>query len=297
MFTDNFFLSRSSNIIQNNLHYTLNTFKSVEKLTIKFANVKNVEQAGSIKKTVQTLSVHKSNLNKVSDILLCDSIHKESVEFTTNLEKWPKLLYLDLNDNCIHEIGSVIGLAPNIEKLNLSRNQLSSVDGLTKLPHLVSLNLSHNKFDEIVNLHMKLGKVVELDLSNNNLSSLEGFSKLYSLVSLNISSNNITDVHVINSISNLPCLEALVLNGNIVATVVDYRIKVLELFGNRCTEICLDSESTTQLELDKVRVLQALRAAKEGRIPTLDFSCPLPSIPYAPPDRALMANEVLPNNS
>ena len=239
-------------------------------------------------------------MKSVSDMLLCDAIHKDGAEVETNGNKWQSLINVDFTDNEIEEIGHSVSLAPNIEKLNLSFNNLSTIDCLTKLPHLVSLNLSNNKFEELLNVHMKLGNVVELDLSHNSLSSLEGLSKLYSLTSLNVSSNDINDVSTVEAISGLPCLESLILNGNVVATVVDYRIKVIELFGTRSSEITLDNEPPTQPELDKVRVLQALRAAKEGRIPMMNFSCPISSsftAPYVPPDQGVAANELLSNNS
>ena len=53
-------------------------------------------------------------------------------------------------------------------------------------------------------------------------------------------------------VSGLPCLESLNLQGNKVTSIVDYRIKVFELFGKRCPEICLDNETPSQQEVDKV---------------------------------------------
>ena len=40
-------------------------------------------------------------------------------------------------------------------------------------------------------------------------------------------------------VSNLPCLESLNLQGNHVTTVVDYRLKVFESFGKKCSDLCL----------------------------------------------------------
>ena len=72
-------------------------------------------------------------------------------------------------------------------------------------------------------------------------------------------------------ITALPCLENLKLQGNEVTTVVDYRLKVFESFGKRCSELCLDNENPSQPEVDKVSVLMALRVAREGREPTSLF--------------------------
>lgn len=49
--------------------------------------------------------------------------------------------------------------------------------------------------------------------------------------------------------------------------MVDYRIKVLEQFGDRAKDICLDNEKASQAEIDKVQVLRALRIVKEGKTP------------------------------
>ncbi len=83
--------------------------------------------------------------------------------------------------------------------------------------------------------------------------------------------NRIADLKSVEPVSRLPCLESLNLQGNKVTTVVDYRIKVFELFGKRCSEICLDNETPSQPEVDKVSVLMALRVAREGMAPTTLF--------------------------
>lgn len=285
---------RASNIIQNNLTFTLNTFKNVETLTLTEANASSIGHLGAVRRTTRTLQVNQSSMVQMSDILLCDSVYKETVE-GSDPHKWLLLLDVDVSCNQIKKIDDSVALAPNIEKLNLSCNKLSSVESLTKLPHLVSLNLSNNMFSVLENMHTKLGNVVELDLSQNSLTSLQGLSKLYSLASLNVSTNNICEIAEVSHISGLPCLEILIITGNPVATVVDYRTKVLELFGQRAAEVCLDNERPTQRELEFVAVLQAIRASREGRLPTLSISTPLPAtasvITFDRPDVATAVSE------
>lgn len=231
---------------------------------------------------------------QMSDILVCDAVFKETVE-GIDPYKWLKLTHVDVSGNQIEHIDDSLTLAPKIERFNLSCNKLSSVESLTKLPHLVSLNLSNNLFNTLESMHTKLGNIVELDLSQNNLSSLEGLSKVYSLVALNVSTNNICEISAVNHISRLPCLETLIITGNPVATVVDYRTKVLEIFGQRASEICLDNELPTQRELEFVAVLQAIRASREGRLPTLSISNHLPvtttTLTFNRPDLATAVSE------
>lgn len=285
---------RASNIIQNNLTYALNTFKNVETLTLTESNASCIGHLGAVRRTTRTLQVNQSGMMQISDILLCDSVFKETVD-GNDPHKWLLLIDVDVSCNQIKKIDNSVALAPNIEKLNLSCNKLSSVESLTKLPHLVSLNLSNNVFSALENMHTKLGNVVDLDLSQNHLTSLKGLSKLYSLASLNVSTNNISEIEEVSHISGLPCLEILIITGNPVATIVDYRTKVLELFHQRAAEVCLDNERPTQRELEFVAVLQAIRASREGRLPTLSISSPLPvttsTIAFDRPDVATAVSE------
>lgn len=80
------------------------------------------------------------------------------------------------------------------------------------------------------------------------------------------------NIEDIKFIANLPCLENVVFTGNHLATTIDYRVRVLEFFGDRAKYICLDNERPSQAELDKVSVFRALRIVKEGKTPDLKNS-------------------------
>ncbi|CAL4065700.1 unnamed protein product, partial [Meganyctiphanes norvegica] len=293
---------RESNVIQNNLDFTLNAFKSAEIIVIKNGNVKKIGHLGGLRKSLEELYVHESGMTQMADMILCDAVHKETLE-GNEMQVWPKLKNINVSGNQITKIDISISLSPNIQTLNLSRNNLSVLENLIHLPHLVSLDLSNNQFTTLEDMHTKLGNVVHLDLSQNDISSLQGLSKLYSLSSLKIATNNICKISEVSHIASLPCLETLNLTGNPVTTVVDYRTKVLELFGRRASEVCLDNERPTQRELDTVAVLQAIRASREGCLPTLSISSPLPqlsstllqstttSITFIRPDKATVAKE------
>lgn len=220
-------------------------------------------------------------LERVCDLLLCDAVHRHFTheDDLRDLPKWTPLKDLNLSNNSIASIDISVSLCHKLETINLSGNKLSSLDYLTKLPYLISVVASNNSIVELPDLHTKLGNLVHLDLSRNKMTSLIGLACLYSLVSLDVSCNLIVDIDEVHYVSNLPCLEDIVLTGNPVATIVDYRTKVLEYFGNRCSELCLDLERPTQRELDKVAVLQALRSAKESnasKLPVLRMTSPVP---------------------
>ena len=109
------------------------------------------------------------------------------------------------------------------------------------------------------------------NLYMNQPFSLDGCTKCYSLQNLNVAGNKIHTLDDVIPVSCLPNLENLNLQGNQVTTVVDYRLKVFESFGKRCSDLCLDNELPSQPEVDKVSVLMALRVAREGRSATSLF--------------------------
>lgn len=261
----------NSNIVFNKLLFELSSFKAVDTLFLAALPVANIYSVGPLRDNLISLTVHHCRLERISHMLLCDDVHKDpSSVFEPQI--WKKLTCVNLSNNEISEIDASVNLMPKVEQLFLNNNRLSSLDNLTLLPHLAQLHLSANCFSFLENLHCKIGNVVHLDLSENRIVILEGFSKLYSLETLNLASNQIQDLDQVKHISNLPCLENLVLTGNPLAIVVDYRVKVLENFGSRASNICLDNEISSQKELDTVAVLQALRIAKEGRPPPFMYS-------------------------
>lgn len=255
---------KKSNIIPNKLPFEFSAFKSLEKLLLVETNYEMMYDLGNLRLTLKSFEIHNTELQHLTQVLLCDQLHKDIINDGTITFK--SMTNANFSYNQLMDIDQSIQLLPNLESLNLENNKIKDVQFLTSLTKLKHLNLSANQFMDIENLELKLCKIVSLDLSQNYLTSLKGFSKLYSLETLDVKSNRITDVTEVKHIAKLPCLENLILTGNPVSIVVDYRVKVLELFGNRALEICLDNEKSNQKELDKVAILQAIRLAKEGRV-------------------------------
>lgn len=176
---------------------------------------------------------------------------------------------LDLSNNNLVDIDKTISLAENLKYLILNNNKISTISNLTHLPKLENLSIVNNLITICDQLHTKVGNIKTLNLSQNNIVTTKGFSKLYSLENLDLSCNKITELGELEYLNNLPCLENIRLTGNNVSTTVDYRVTVLEFFGERAKDICLDNERPSQAELDKVAILGALRIVKEGKTPDL----------------------------
>ncbi|XP_050458920.1 nischarin-like [Cataglyphis hispanica] len=275
---------KTSNIYSSALSIELSTFKNVQYFTVDRYPVDKIYNMGNLRDTVTTLKVINTKLRNIVELAMCEEVHKNIIN-ANDSHVWLKVTHLDLSDNRIEIIDEAIKLLPHIECLTLNNNHLSEISNVTLLPRLSQLYLASNNFTSLPDdLHTRLGYIVYIDLSQNKLTSLASFSKLYSLEGLDVSCNRIEKIEEVKHIGHLPCLENLRLTGNPVSTIVDYRVKVLEPFGKRAADICLDNEKPNQKELDTVSVHQALRIAREGKSPTFTasdaplFSAEIPSI-------------------
>lgn len=271
----------TSNIKPNTLPIEFSTFRNVENLTIDGYPVTGIYGMGNLRDTVKILKVWNTPLKNIVELAMCEEVHRH-IDNASDSHVWLKITHLDLSNNRIEVIDEAIRLMPHIESLTLNNNVLSEISNVTLLPRLSELNLGSNSFTTLPeNLHTKLGNIISIDLSQNKLTSLSAFAKLYSLECLDVSCNKVEDIDEIKYVGSLPCLENLKLTGNPVSTIVDYRVKVLEPFGKRAADICLDNEKPNQKELDTVSVLQALRIAREGKPPS-----------FIPTDAALFSAQI-----
>lgn len=257
----------SSNIIPNELYFDLIPFKSLVDLKILGVPMQCIQSVGSLRESLISLSVHIAGVVSLNEFLLVDVLHKDQSSVADTVI-WKKLMTINFASNNINKVDWAIKLVPKLQQLNLSSNKISELCDISCLHDLQVLNLSMNKFVTCVNWHAKIGNVVKIDLSQNKIESLQGFSKLYSLESLDLSCNVIDNIEEVQHICNLPCLEYLWLTANPVASTIDYRVKVIEQFNARMSEICLDNEKASEKEMDTAGVLQALRIVKEGKTPS-----------------------------
>ncbi|XP_041348841.1 nischarin-like isoform X2 [Gigantopelta aegis] len=254
----------SSNIDMNQLNFDLTLFKSLQKVEIVNCSPKAIGGLDTIKQTLQTLNISRT-LSSFREFLLQDVPYWRADDGTLLVEYWSGITSADLSVNYITEIDDSVQLMPKVESLNLSNNKVETIEHLQWLSQLTYLDLSSNLLRNLDSLHTKLGNLKTLKLANNLVESLHGFSKLFSLTTLDISNNEVAKISEVKHLSSLPCLENLFMVGNPVTITLDYRTKVLELFGDRVSEVILDNERPDQKELDTVAVLQALQKSKDNK--------------------------------
>lgn len=255
----------TSNIICNKLNFELSSFKNVNKFECYNIAPNMIYNLMPLRDTVRIITVYNSKLKTPEDILLSDNVHKEwSCDLDPTMV-WNKVKVIDFSWNEIQTLESLTVLTPNVKTINLNGNLLNTLEDMTPLTHLSHLSLSSNNITEVYDLHTKLGNVICLNLSSNRISNLSAFSKLFSLEMLDLGSNSVIDINQIQHLSGLQNMNYLVLSGNPVSTVVDYRTKVLGILNKRTSDFCLDNERPTQKELDTVAIMHALKIAKEGK--------------------------------
>lgn len=254
----------SSNIDMNELRFDLTLFKSLQTLEVLNCNSMLITGFETIKQTLQKIEAHHS-MKEIKDLLLQEFSHWRDEDGTLIVAFWNHIIEADFSHNNIKNIDESVQLLPRVEHLDLSHNQIDTIQNVQWLSRLTFLDLSHNNIHQLDSLHTKLGNLKTLNLAGNRIRHLQGLSKLFSLVNLDISNNDIAEINEVKHISGLPCMEKLSMIGNSVTIVLDYRTKVLAMFSDRANEIFLDNMKPSQKELDTVAVILALQKSKENK--------------------------------
>ena len=111
---------------------------------------------------------------------------------------------LDLSRNQISSIGGLDSLQL-LEELYLRENNLSILENFGTLSQLKILDLSNNQIDAIDGLYNQVNLEI-LDLSNNNIKVTIGLAKCYKLTELKLNRNNIKEISGLDSLEELRIL-------------------------------------------------------------------------------------------
>ncbi|CAL5988958.1 Conserved_hypothetical protein [Hexamita inflata] len=113
--------------------------------------------------------------------------------------KLPNLRYLDVAQNGIDNVQFVCN--EKLTSLNVSQNNLKSLNGLRKIQNLASLDVSGNNLESVTEL-ADLTDLTELNISFNTIKSVQCLNRL-KLVYFNLISNKVLDIEVCLKMKNL----------------------------------------------------------------------------------------------
>ncbi|EKE38579.1 hypothetical protein ENUP19_0079G0023 [Entamoeba nuttalli] len=136
-----------------------------------------------------------------------------------NLNQFPGLKNLNLSHNQMTSIDSLVTLL-NLTKLDVSNNELELIPDLLyiNLTHLQDLQVESNQLRVLSPLICFLTSLVNLNLSRNKLEQIpDPISSCHELTLLNISFNSLRNIPP--TIIELPQLKALILNNNNINTI------------------------------------------------------------------------------
>ncbi|XP_022637867.1 uncharacterized protein LOC106763174 isoform X2 [Vigna radiata var. radiata] len=170
------------------------------------------------KETLTAISVVQS-LNPASSIAHICGIGVKAIPAISHLSN---LRSVNLSNNFIAHISP--GFLPKgIQTLNLSRNKISTLDGLRELTKLRVIDLSYNRISRIGQGLSSCTLVKELYLAGNKISDAEGLHRLLKLTVLDLSFNKITTTKALGQlVANYNSLKALNLLGNPIERNISY---------------------------------------------------------------------------
>ncbi|KAL5558983.1 hypothetical protein UlMin_035194 [Ulmus minor] len=151
------------------------------------------------------------SLNSTSTVAHISGIGLKAVP---NISSFSSLRTVNLSSNFIVHItpGS---LPKGLHSLDLSRNKISTIEGLRELTRLRVLDLSYNRISRIGHGLSNCQLIKELYLAGNKISDVEGLHRLLKLTVLDLSFNKITTTKALGQlVANYNSLQAMNLLGN-----------------------------------------------------------------------------------
>ncbi|MQL68164.1 hypothetical protein Taro_000381 [Colocasia esculenta] len=131
-----------------------------------------------------------------------------------SLSAFSSLRVLNLSYNAIVKITSG-SLPRGLHMLNLSRNNISTIEGLRELARLRVLDLSYNRVVRIGHGLAACSSLKELYLAGNKISEVEGLHRLLKLNILDLRFNKISTAKCLGQLAaNYASLQAINLEGN-----------------------------------------------------------------------------------
>lgn len=171
----------------------------------------HITPRGAAEEMIQAINNVNQSLNSFTSVAHFAGI---GLKVVPSISAFGSLRSVSLTRNFIANITP--GCLPkNIHTLDLSRNKLSTIEGLRDLTKLRVLNLSYNRISRIGHGLSSCTGIKELYASGNRISHVEGLHRLLKLTILDLSFNRITTAVAFGQlVANYNSLFALNLLGN-----------------------------------------------------------------------------------
>lgn len=186
----------------------ISNFRNLRRLEICRVSVNQV-------RGIQAMRPHLQEIRCVHSVDRVEDIISHCGGDKSNGFIWNELRVADLSYNTLRAIDGSLEFASLLQHLNLSHNQIVSVDAIKWLPNLKYLNLSFNRLPHIPFFNLEATRRLKvLNLSNNYIEELTGISRLDALNELDLSGNYLLDHSTLLPLSTLVALQCLSLIGN-----------------------------------------------------------------------------------
>jgi len=141
-------------------------------------------------------------------------LHLEDQKLTSldEFKGFTQLLRLNLRKNQLTSI-AVLSEVTTLKELNVEENYLENLIGLENMKDLIRLDAGNNRLVNVGEIS-RCSNLLQLSLEENYVDSLETFAYLSSLIELYLSNNLIEDLRCVLSLKNLTQLTILDLCGN-----------------------------------------------------------------------------------
>ena len=225
---------------------------NLEELTFNGNSISDI----SMLKSLKNLKVLSLNNNNISDITpLSNNTNLYTLNLKGNKEiDGDRSNYTGERLDALNKIGEILdrggtinldidklGLFTNYKTLELSSQNLTTLEPLEGLTQLTNLTLSYNNLtlqdEKSQEILKSMTKLTALNLRNNNLKDISAINSLKNLSRLNLLNNDINLVEIEDIISNLG---SLMISTESLKTILNCDI-------NKITTLNLDNSSLTEL--------------------------------------------------
>lgn len=220
----------------------ISKFRNLKRLEIQRIPIEQIVGIQRLRAHLQEIICSRS-INSVEDIISHCGGDK------SNGFLWNELKMADFSSNCLKTIDCSLEFASNLQQLNLSHNQIVSVDAIKWLPNLKKLNLSYNSLTHIPQC-IASRRLQTLILTNNFIEDLSGLSRLDSLSELNLADNCILDHATLLPLNSLIALQYLHLHGNPISCHPNHREETAKYLHKNTASVkfVLDLQPLTKYE-------------------------------------------------